>query len=353
MAKLDLRSLNYEEYVGLIKNLQEAEYRAKQLYQWVFQKGVTEFAQMTNLPGTFRAKLDEKAYVVSLSIEKKIASQVDGTVRYVLGMPDGHTVEAVRMSYLGRESRDRQTVCISSQVGCAMGCVFCATGLAGWVRNLTTGEIIGQVLTAQQDLQSSSPGAKITNVVLMGMGEPLLNYENVVKAIRILNDPAGLNISMRKITLSTSGLVPQIKKLALENMPLVLAISLHAATNDLRDQLVPINKKYPLEELLAACEHYIRHTGRRITFEYALIADVNDKVLHAKALAKLLKGMLANINLIPLNAVAETRLHRPKQVVVQKFVNILREAGLEANIREEKGGDIAAACGQLRGKGEK
>ncbi|WP_227766934.1 23S rRNA (adenine(2503)-C(2))-methyltransferase RlmN [Zhaonella formicivorans] len=353
MVQIDLQGMSMEEYCLLFEDLGEQKFRAKQLFQWVYQKGATDFVQMSNLSKGLRQKLSQAVAITSLKIQRKLVSQQDDTVKFLLSLPDGETVETVRMSYTGRESRDRHTVCVSSQVGCAMGCVFCATGLSGWKRNLTTGEIVGQVLTVQRDLRVNLPEAKVTNVVFMGMGEPLLNYENVLKAIRILNEPAGLNIGLRRITLSTCGVVPQIKKLAQERLPIVLAVSLHAPTDELRNELLPINKKYPLQELMEACAYYIELTGRRITFEYALIAGKNDSRAHARALAKLLKGMLANVNLIPLNSVAETGLVRSGESRIKTFAKELEDAGIEAAIREEKGGDIEAACGQLRRRGVK
>jgi 23S rRNA (adenine2503-C2)-methyltransferase len=353
MVQIDLQGMSMEEYCLLFEDLGEQKFRAKQLFQWVYQKGATDFVQMSNLSKGLRQKLSQVVAITSLKIQRKLVSQQDDTVKFLLSLPDGETVETVRMSYTGRESRDRHTVCVSSQVGCAMGCVFCATGLSGWKRNLTTGEIVGQVLTVQRDLRVNLPEAKVTNVVFMGMGEPLLNYENVLKAIRILNEPAGLNIGLRRITLSTCGVVPQIKKLAQERLPIVLAISLHAPTDELRNELLPINKKYPLQELMEACAYYIELTRRRITFEYALIAGKNDSRAHARALAKLLKGMLANVNLIPLNSVAETGLVRSDESRIKTFAKELEDAGIEAAIREEKGGDIEAACGQLRRRGVK
>ncbi|MDS1029866.1 23S rRNA (adenine(2503)-C(2))-methyltransferase RlmN [Bacillota bacterium LX-D] len=346
--KKDLHGMTLKEYYDLFQDLAEKKYRAKQLFQWVFQKAITDFQKMTNLPQELTLKLQQEVDFSGLKIKKKLISRLDDTTKFLLSLPDGETIETVRMSYTGKESRDRHTVCVSTQVGCPIGCPFCATGLSGWVRNLTTGEIVGQVLEMQKDVQRNFPGKKVTNVVFMGMGEPLLNYDNVLKAINIINDPLGINIGMRRITISTSGLVPQINALAKEKLPIVLAISLHAANNNLRNELVPINKKYPLDELLSACRDYISSTGRRITFEYALIAGKNDQAKDALELRNLLKGMQANVNLIPLNTVGETKLRRSQNKIVKIFAQKLQESGLEVAIREEKGSDIDAACGQLR-----
>ncbi|MGI6332010.1 MAG: 23S rRNA (adenine(2503)-C(2))-methyltransferase RlmN [Zhaonellaceae bacterium] len=351
MGKIDLQGMDIEEITNLLKQLQEPEYRARQLFQWIHQKAAISFAEMTNIPKSLQAKLASLRVFEPPKIAKIRQSQLDDTVKYLLTLSDGNTVETVRMSYLGKDIKDRHTVCISCQVGCAMGCVFCATGLSGWRRNLTTGEILAQVLMAQRELQKASSEEKITNVVFMGMGEPLLNYENVLKAIHLLNNPLGLNIGMRKITVSTCGLVPQIYKLAEEKLPIVLAISLHAPIDMLRNKLLPINKKYPIKMLMEACRHYIQSTGRRITFEYALIADVNDSIHHAEKLANILSGLNANVNLIPLNNVEGTGLRRSSKSKAQAFLNNLKRAGIEATFREEKGSDIEAACGQLRRRG--
>lgn len=348
MAITDLQGMNLIEYESLMEELDQPKYRAKQLFQWVHGKAIENLEQATNLPKNLRKELQRRVSFQPLKVIKKQLSKLDDTAKFLLALPDGQRIETVCMSYRRKESRDRHTVCVSTQVGCAMGCIFCATGLSGWIRNLSTGEIIGQVLAVQRELQAQYPGEKITNVVFMGMGEPLLNYHNVLKAIKILNAPEGLNIGLRRISLSTCGIVPGIKKLAQEKLPIVLAISLHAPNNDLRNELMPINRRYPLEELLAACEYYIESTGRRITFEYALIAGKNDSIAHARQLGKLLSGMLANVNLLPYNTVVETGLSRPGTKKIKEFVQELQKFGLEAAIREERGSDIDAACGQLR-----
>lgn len=348
MAKEDLQGMSLKEYELLMEELGQPRYRAVQLFQWVHGKAIKDMKEATNLPKTLIEKLEQRVSFQPLKIIKKQVSEIDDTAKFLFALSDGQRVETVRMSYKRKNSRDRHTVCVSTQVGCAMGCVFCATGLSGWVRNLTVGEIVGQVLAVQRNLQTVYPGEKITNVVFMGMGEPLLNYDNVIKALHILNAPDGLNIGMRRISLSTCGIVPGIRKLAEEKLPIVLAISLHAPNNKLRDELMPINRKYPLEELLAACDYYINSTGRRITFEYALIEGKNDSMEHARELGRLLSGMLANVNLIPFNPVLETGLTRPGIKKVRAFARELESFGIEVAIREEKGSDIEAACGQLR-----
>ncbi|KKM12938.1 hypothetical protein SY88_01175 [Clostridiales bacterium PH28_bin88] len=350
MSKPDLRGMEMEEVELMLREMGEPAYRGRQVFQWVQARGETDFSQMSNLPTRLRERLAERGMITKLKVLQARQSRAGDTAKYLLEMPDEETVETVLMSYTGREARDRYTVCVSSQVGCAMGCRFCATGLSGWQRNLSAGEITGQVLTVQQLLRFNRPEANVTNVVFMGMGEPLLNYNEVVRAIRILNHPQGLNISMRRITVSTCGLVPEMRRLASEGMPVVLAVSLHAPSDRLRDQLVPVNRKYPLEELMAACRDYIRAVNRRVTFEYALISGINDTSDHARQLAGLLHGMLANVNVIPVNAVEEAGYSPPSPWRVKEFVAELKERGVEAVVREEKGSDIDAACGQLRRK---
>lgn len=351
MGKIDLQGMNIEEIKHLLMHIEEPEYRANQIFQWIHQKTVCTLDEMSNLPKSLRNKLNDLQSFDPPQVIKIRQSKLDDTVKYLLCLSDGNTIETVRMSYLSKGTRDRHTVCVSSQVGCSMGCLFCATGLSGWKRNLTTGEILAQVLLAQRELKRSYPNDNITNVVFMGMGEPLLNYDNVLKAIRLLNEPSGLNIGMRKISLSTCGLVPKIYRLAEERLAIVLAISLHAPTNELRNRLVPVNKKYPIETLLEACQYYIDTTGRRITFEYALIEGINDSIEHAKQLIGILGRIKANINLIPLNPVDGTGLKRSSGSQIKRFLYVLQQAGIESTFREEKGSDIEAACGQLRRRG--
>lgn len=323
-------------------------FRAKQIFQWVFERGATEFAQMTNLPKNLQQQLQQLYQVTPLKIISQQVSKQDGTTKVLYQLADGETVEAVMMTYGHTSKPERITICVSTQVGCPMGCAFCATGLDGYKRNLTKGEIIGQILGFQQTLKKKDMNLRVTNVVYMGMGEPLLNYHNVVKSIKAINKPETFNISYRRITVSTCGLVPEIKKLSFEKIPIVLAISLHASNDELRNKLVPINKKYPINVLMEACQNYIDQTGRKITFEYILLEGKNDSIEDAKELAGLVNGMLANVNLIPYNEVTETGYKQTDKKKVKLFSQYLVKLGVTVVVREEKGGDISAACGQLR-----
>lgn len=339
----DLLGLSLEEMQTELAKLQLPAFRARQLFRHIHKNGSTDFVSMTDFTKDVRLLLQERFFITNCGI---LAERSSGdATKWLLKLPDGEKIETVLMSYLARkEQRERRTLCVSTQVGCAMGCVFCATGISSIARNLTTGEILAQIWAANHAI---SP-AKVTNIVLMGMGEPLANYDAVIKAIRIINDSEGLNIGIRRIVLSTSGLVPGIRRLAVEELDIVLAISLHAPNDELRSKLMPINKTYPLEELLTAVDTYIDFTGRRVTFEYLMIEEVNDKPEHAIQLARLLKGKLANINLIPFNSVTELDFKRSSPARVKAFRAILTEKGLDAVIREEMGGEIEAACGQLR-----
>jgi 23S rRNA (adenine2503-C2)-methyltransferase len=315
----------------------EPAYRARQVMDWIYGKGVYTFAEMTNLPVALRNRLAQSARIAVPAVVA-VQKAADGTRKYLLQLDDGEQVEAVLIS-----ERERLTVCLSSQVGCAIGCALCATGLGGLVRNLTAGEIVGQVLSVQRDA-----GKRLTNVVLMGMGEPLANYGQVMAALKLLNHPVAVGLGARRFTVSTAGVVPGIRQLAREPLQVNLAVSLHAADDRLRDLLVPINRRYPLAKLLAACQEYIELTGRRITFEYVLLAGVNDSVSQAGQLGRLLVGMLCHVNLIPVNPVSEAGYHRPDDAVTKQFLRALRRHGIEATLRKEKGAGIDAACGQLR-----
>lgn len=339
MGKFDIKSQSLNALKRFVTDeLGEKEFRADQIFQWLHKKGVTSFADMLNLPQAVREHLEETAFVdVAEPVARREAK--DGTIKYLFKLQDGATIESVYLPY----DDGRKSVCISSQAGCGMGCTFCATGLGGLARNLKPGEIVDQVYAIQRDLD-----VEISNVVLMGMGEPLANYEAVLQAIKLLNHPKGLNIGVRRITLSTCGLVPQIRKLAEEDLQIVLAISLHAPNDALRNELMPINEKYPLKDLMQACRDYIDITGRRVTFEYALMAGINDSEEHARQLGRLLKGMICHVNLIPINPVKETRIARPEYGQVVRFQQILQVSGIETTLREERGTDIEAACGQLR-----
>ena len=314
------------------------KFRAKQIVEWVFQKGVTSFDQMTNLSLDIRKKLQQIAYLEDLQVINKQVSRQTGTVKYLFELKDGQAVETVSMKH-----SYGQSVCVSTQVGCRMSCKHCASTLSGLVRNLTAGEIYGQVLSVQKEQLT-----RVSHIVIMGSGEPLDNYDHTITFMTNINATYGLNIGYRHITLSTCGLVPKILALAEKKLPITLAVSLHAPNDRLRDSIVPINKKYPLRELLKACHNYTQMTGRRMSFEYALIDGLNDTTECAQELAEILKKLFCHINLIPVNPVKERGLLKTPPQRVQKFKDILEKAGLTVTVRREMGADIDAACGQLR-----
>ena len=316
-------------------------YRARQLYHWAYQQLAPDYATMTVLPKTLRAELAERLPFSQLTPVRQAVSDDGETVKLLLRTFDGEHIETVLMFY-----PDRTTVCVSCQVGCAVGCAFCATGMMGLTRNLTAGEMVAQVIEAARAARAR--GRTLTNIVMMGMGEPFQNYANVLKMIAILHDEAGLNFGSRRTTVSTSGLVPFIDKLAEEPYQVKLAISLHAPNDELRGQLVPLNRRYGVAELMAACRRYVARTKRRVTFEYALIKDVNDSDAIARELAALLKGLLCHVNVIPLNPSPAAPFERPSVERIERFAALLREAGIPATVRYSRGVDIAAACGQLR-----
>ena len=328
-------------------------FRARQLMKWIYRRGASDFEAMTDLAKDFRSQLAGVAKIVVPEIATEQRSS-DGTVKWMLRMDEVQGIETVYIP-----EPDRGTLCISSQVGCAMDCSFCATAQQGFNRNLTVAEIVGQVWLAHRELTAegmetrtdgTTYGRRITNIVLMGMGEPLANYRNVVPAMRIFMDDLGYDLSRRRVTLSTSGLVPQIYKLA-EECNVALAVSLHAPNDALRDQLVPINRKHPIEELLTACWHYLdEQNGRSITFEYVMLDGVNDKPEHARQLARLLRGRPAKLNLIPFNIFPGTTYRRSPAAAIVRFRDLLNENGVIATIRRTRGDDIDAACGQLAGK---
>jgi 23S rRNA (adenine2503-C2)-methyltransferase len=347
MALPLVRSLTQEELQKVCEQLGLPKFRAGQVFEWVQAKAVGAWDEMKNVPVGVRESLSKS---VGFKVPEVLKEQVskDGTRKYLFRLPDGQTVESVLMRYERASSRDRATVCVSTQVGCGMNCAFCATGLTGLVRDLEAGEIVGQVLDIERVVRQEDPDFNVTNVVFMGMGEPLQNYDNALKAMELLNNPKGQNIGMRRMTVSTCGIVPKILDLARDNPQVTLAISLHASRDEVRNNLVRVNKRYPLQELMSACRNYIDITSRRITFEYALIKGTNCSPQDARDLVRLLKGMLCNVNLIPVNPVAETGLERPSKEEIREFVRILTDAGIENSLREEKGTDIDAACGQLR-----
>lgn len=333
----NLAGLTPEELEVFLVDLGQPRFRAKQVYSWI-HKGVTEFSQMRNIPKALQQQLAEVATPCGAKILQSFASTIDETIKYLIQLEDGHVVEAVRMCY-----HHGVTVCISTEVGCAMGCAFCASTIGGLVRRLSAGEILAQVL-----LVSQSGDKPVSNIVLMGIGEPLDNYDEVVRFLHLVNDPRGIGIGQRHISLSTCGLVPQMDRLAQEGLGITLCVSLHAATDEKRSQIMPINRRYPLESVLDACRRYTKATGRRMIFEYALIRDENDRPEDARQLANCLRGLLCHVNLIPVNPIAERSFARSNRGA--QFVKELESYGVTATIRRELGSDISASCGQLRRK---
>ncbi len=365
IKKTDLLSLTVQEMQQWLVERGEAPYRARQIYSWLYQYLITDFSAMTNLPLALRSLLAQEASIGPVVVRSELHSKDDRTRKVLLELSDGKLIESVLMLYppIG-ESSARATVCVSSQAGCAYGCTVCATGQMGFDRHLSAGEIVAQVLFFARQLQAapwsaqglpgSTPIDRITNIVLMGMGEPLHNYDNVLQALRILNCPAGFNLGARHMTVSTVGLVPAIRKLSQEPLQVNLAISLHAPTDELRNQTMPVNRKYPLKDLLAACKDYIASTGRQVTFEYVLLAGVNDTAEHAHQLGALLAPLkqFAHVNCIPVN-VTSADYRPPGGEAIRAFRDILFEHGVSNSVRAERGDDIAAACGQLRTRFEK
>lgn len=333
--KKDILSLSREELAQEIAQLGEKPFRAKQIYEWLHVKRVQSFAEMTNLSAQFREQLDEIFCIKSLIIKKRLVSNIDNTVKYLYGLPDGESVETVLMEY-----KHGNSLCISTQVGCKMGCRFCASTIAGFVRNLLPSELLLQIYETERD-----SGRHVDSIVLMGIGEPLDNFDNVVKFMTLLNS-GGEGMSLRHLSLSTCGVVDKIYKLAELNLGLTLSISLHAATDEKRSSIMPINNRFCLEELMTACRDYFKKTGRRISFEYSLIEGVNDTEESAAELIKLLDGMLCHVNLIPINEIREREFKKSR--FVEKFQKRLTDAGINATVRRTLGTDINAACGQLR-----
>lgn len=346
MESLELRGLSETELAQACLTLGLKRFRGSQIFQWVQDKGVRTWDDMENIGIKDREALAQHFVFPLLDLVQEQRA-ADGTRKYLFRLQDGETLECVLMEYERVQARDRHTVCVSTQVGCAVGCAFCATGLGGFRRNLSPGEIVGQVLEITWLVRQEDPEFQVTNVVFMGMGEPFLNYESVLKGINLLNSSKGQNIGMRRMTISTSGEVFRIRELARDNPQVGLAVSLHSAQDAVRNQLVPMNRKYPLVELMAACRDYSAITGRRITFEVAL-AEGTASADEARRMAQLLKGLLAHVNLIPVNPVAETGMKRPQRDKLLEFARILEGAGITVTLREERGTDIDAACGQLR-----
>lgn len=349
----DLTGTQIEE---LVAKLGEPGYRAKQLQHWLYRRFAHSFEEMTELPELFRQKLARESRLHSLTLRHE-ATGHDGTVKALFALADGKTIESTLMPYPTAGGSCRYTLCLSTQVGCAIGCAFCATGQQGFERNLTPGEIIDQVLYFARRIRDQSNGLKsvaqpgaISNLVFMGMGEPLANYEALMAAIYILNSTGGFGLGARRMTVSTAGLVPQIKRLGAEKLQIGLAVSLHASENELRSRLVPINKKYPLEELIAACREYFAKAGRRLSFEYILFEGINDSSVQARSLERLLRGLNCHVNLILANRTANSTFRAPAHSVVLVFERALREAGLACTLRRGRGLDIDAGCGQLRSR---
>lgn len=337
MTQIDILSLGYDELLEELLLMGEPKFRAKQIFSWLHEKKVTSFSEMTTLSLQLREKLKEKFCLNRLKIVKRLASSIDDTVKYLYQLPDGNYVETVWMEY-----HHGVSVCLSTQVGCRMGCKFCASTIAGFVRNLTPGEILLQIYEAERDM-----GKNIDSIVLMGIGEPLDNYDNVISFLKILSNSEGRGMSLRHVTLSTCGIVPKIYDLAKDAAGITLSISLHSSSDDKRSEIMPINRRYNISELLEAANSFFKETGRRITFEYAVIEDVNSAEKDAAKLVGILKGMQCHVNLIPINPIAERSFHGSRKTA-KKFMDVLSNYGINATVRRTLGSDIEAACGQLR-----
>ena len=338
MEKTDIKSLSPEELKALAVSLGEKPFRGKQLYEWMHKKLAFDYEEMTSLSKAFREKLQENCRLVSLKPLEVQTSKIDGTQKYLFALDDGNVVESVLMKY-----KHGNSVCISSQVGCRTGCRFCASAIRGWTRNLSPSEMLDQIYKIQR-----LSGERVSNVVVMGTGEPLDNYDNLLRFLHMLSDENGLNISQRNITVSTCGIVPRMYDLAQEKLQITLAISLHASTQEKRETLMPIAKKYSIGEVLDACRNYFDQTGRRLTFEYSLVGGKNDSQEDADQLAKLLRGLHCHVNLIPVNPIKERDFVQSDKKVIEKFQNKLEKYQINVTIRREMGRDIDGACGQLR-----
>ena len=337
LNKTDVKNMTREELKVFMKELGHPAFRGDQIFSWV-HSGVTSFDEMTNLPQKMREDLKERCKITCHEIDRVQTSKSDGTKKYLFRLEDGNAIESVFMRY-----KHGNSICVSTQAGCRMGCKFCASTIGGLTRNLTAAEILEEILAAQRDT-----GERISNIVLMGTGEPFDNYDNVAKFLNLVHDPKGLNLSLRNITLSTCGILPNIKRFGDEFPQVNLAISLHASNTELRSELMPINKRYPMDELMEVCREHVEKTGRRITFEYTMVNGVNDSDADAIRLAGLLRGMLCHVNLIPLNKVAESGFDTVSRKRAGEFADILEGKGIPATVRRELGADIDAACGQLR-----
>jgi 23S rRNA (adenine2503-C2)-methyltransferase len=337
MTAVNLLDLDVHDLEELLKEMGQQKFRAKQIFKWL-GRGVLSIDEMTDLSISLREELKQKTRIGSLTVLRKLVSKIDGTVKYLFQMEDGNAIEGVLMEY-----KHGFTVCISSQVGCKMGCGFCASTGIGFARSLSPGEMLGQVMSIQKDA-----GVRVGNIVIMGIGEPFDNYDNVIKFLKLAHDPDGLNIGYRHMTVSTCGLIPEIEMFTREDMPVNLSISLHAPNDAVRQTLMPISRKYAIDKLIEACKIYTEVTKRRITFEYAMIEGVNDSADNAAELAAKLRGMLCHVNLIPANRVEGTGYNHSRRQRMEEFMIILERSGIETTIRRELGSDINAACGQLR-----
>ena len=338
MEKIDIKSLNYEELIEFMTEMGEKPFRGKQIYEWLHKKAAMSFGEMTNISKALQQKLEGKSYIAQTTMLEKLVSKDNATTKFLFALKDGSVIESVLMKY-----NHGNSVCISSQVGCRMGCNFCASTLGGLERNLTVSEMLGQIYAIQ-----NISGERVSNVVVMGTGEPMDNYDNFVKFVRMLTDDKGYNIGQRNITVSTCGIVERIRQLAEEQLHITLAISLHAPNDEARKKLMPIANKYTIKEVLAACDYYFEKTGRRVSFEYSLVQGENDSEEFARELGALLKGKNCHVNLIPVNPIKERNYKDSTPAFVQKFKNTLENLGINVTIRREMGRDIDAACGQLR-----
>ncbi len=338
MDKKDIRSFTFEELKNEIEGLGEKSFRAKQIYEWLHVKLVDSFEEMSNLSKALRDVLEAHFWIPQITVLERQISNIDGTNKFLFELEDGNVIESVLMRY-----KHGNSVCISSQVGCRMGCKFCASTIGGLERNLRPSEMLGEIYQIQK-----ITGERVSNIVVMGTGEPLDNYENFVKFVRLLSDERGLNISQRNITISTCGIVPNMMRLAEEELQITLALSLHGATQEKREVLMPIAKKYQLNDVLSACDYYFEKTGRRITFEYSLVHGVNDRDEDAEELISILKNRNCHLNLIPVNPIKERNFQKPSRKSAENFKNKLEKSGINVTIRREMGSDIDGACGQLR-----
>lgn len=336
--KQDILSMNKDLLIGEMVKLGMPKFKGKQVFTWLHGRGAKSFDCMSDVSKQNRETLQDLFVIPHIDIEKKLVSDIDGTVKYLFRLSDGNMIESVVMRY-----KHGNSICISTQVGCKMGCDFCASAIAGFIRNLTTAEMLLQIYKASEDL-----GESIASVVLMGVGEPMDNYENVVSFLKILSSPDGRGMSLRHVSLSTSGIVDKIYSLAEEKFPLTLSISLHAPSDEIRDKIMPVNKKWPIDEIIKACRHYCKKTGRRISFEYIMIDDLNDSPNCANLLSSRLKGIISHVNLIPANPIKEKSYKTSRREHIDEFERILTENHITVTVRRKMGADINAACGQLR-----